>query len=288
MFALTLIKTEAPALTAAHIALVQGALEQCNLRPDNRPPVWMQERKVARGRVLDKPTPAQMGLLRGLLDPHGIDIICEAASMPKLRLACFDLESTCIEQESLDLLGARMGHGAEIAAITERAMNGEISLHDAFSTRIAMLKGVSDADIEAVLGQLSGFPHMLDTIRWLQQNGVRCVLITGAAQVFAEPLAKMYGFDDVACSHFSVTEGLLTGESSILGKQGKADAALRFMQEMDIEPMQALAMGDGANDELMLGAVGRPFGWRPKPVLAQVAPNQLNHADWRGLRFALA
>lgn len=289
MFALTLVKTDTPPLSAAHIALVQGALEQCNIRPGNRPPVWMEGHRAVRGWVLDRPTPEQMGLLRGVLDPHKIDVICEADGMKKLQLACFDLESTCIEQESLDVLAERLGQGKEVEAITARAMNGEINMHDAFIARVAMLKGVGDDDIDAVAAQLTGFEHMHDTIRWLQSNGVRCVLVSSGADVFVKPMALKFGFDGFFCSHLDIEGGLLNGQSSrILSKQGKADTALQLMNEMGIEPAQALAMGDGANDELLLSTVGRPFGWRPKPVLAKVASNQFNHADWRSLRYALA
>lgn len=287
MFALTLIKTAAPTLNAAHIALVQGALERCNIRPHNRPPSWMDGKRAVRGWVLDRPNPEQMAILRGILDPHGIDAVCEAEGMPKLKLACFDMESTCIEQESLDLLGQRLGHGPEVEAITARAMNGEISINEAFHIRIKMLKGAKEEDAKAVLAQMTGFPHMKQTIAWLKSQGVRCALVTGGSQIFAAPIAEQYGFDDVVCSHFTIEDGCLDGECDILTAQGKADAALRFMDEMGIEPGQALAMGDGANDELMLNVVGRPFGWRPKPVLTRAAPNQFNHADWRALRYAL-
>lgn len=291
MFALTLIKTQDPHLSAVHVALVQSELERMNVSVSPRPPEWREDKHSVRGWLMDKPTPEQMAHLRGVMAEHAIDVICEAESMPKLRLACFDLESTCIEQESLDLLGDRVGHRHAIERITARAMNGEITMHEAFVERVAMLKGVGPDDIRAVIHELTGFDHMHDTITWLQGQGVRCVLVSSGVDIFVEPMAKRYGFDDYFCSHIDLDGGHITGTLSghIMTKEDKASTTARLMTEMGIlNPQQALAMGDGGNDLLMMGEVGRPFAWRPKPILSAAVENQFLFSDWRALRTALA
>lgn len=291
MFALTLIKTQEPYLAAVHVALVQSELDRMNISVSPRPPLWRDDKLSVRGWLLDKPTPEQMAHLRDVMAEHAIDVICESETMPKLRLACFDLESTCIEQESLDLLGDRVGHRHAIERVTARAMNGEITMHEAFVERVAMLKGVGPDDIGAVIEELHGFDHMHETVQWLQSQGVHCVLVSSGVDIFVRPMAERFGFDDYFCSHIDLTDGLIAGTLSghIMTKEDKASTTSRLMSDMGIiDPKQALAMGDGGNDILMMGAVGRPFAWRPKPILAAAVENQFRFSDWRALRTALA
>lgn len=291
MFALTLIKTDGNPITPAHIALVQGALSDMSIRADDRPPHWFTGHNAVRGWVLDKPNDTQMTQLRALFDPHKIDVICEAENQPKLKLALFDLESTCIEQESLDELGTLVGQHDHIAAITKRAMDGEITMHEAFVERIALLAGVEQLHIQKVITSLSAFDEMHETIKWLQKNGVICVLVSSGVDIFVKPMAERYGFDEFYCSHIDMNDdgsinGNLTGH--IMTGPDKGKTATMMIEKLGIDKAEAMAMGDGANDIFMMGAVGRPFGWRPKPALSAVTPNQFNHSDWSAIRYALS
>lgn len=289
MFALTLIKTEDEGVTAAHIALIQGLLEQYHIPVHTKPPHWFEGRKAVRGWILTKPTPEHMAAMRAVLDPHKVDVICEAESLPKLKLAVFDLESTCIEQESLDELAKHVGQEEAVAAITARAMNGEITMHDSFILRTQMLKGIGEKDIDQVRQNLTGFPHMHTTIRWLQSQGVRCEIVSSGVHIFVEAMAEKFGFDGYTCSELDLEDGVIAGtHGKIITKEGKAERVRELIAEMDIDPRQVLAMGDGANDAVMMEEVGRPFGWKPKPILSAVTPNQFNHSDWRALLYTLA
>lgn len=289
MFALTLINTSG-GLSPAHIALTQSVLDTHFITTDNKPPHWFDDRNAVRGWLRDKPTPEHMAALRAVLDPHKVDVICEAHSMPKLKLAVFDLESTCIEQESLDELAKHVGQAEAVAAITARAMNGEMTMHEAFVLRVGMLKGIGEDDINHVRQHLTGFPHMHDTIKWMQAQGVKCVIVSSGVHIFVEAMAKKFGFDDYFCSEIDIENGAIAGTISghIMTREGKAQTTARLMDEMGLEPRQVMAMGDGANDASMMGEVARPFGWRPKPILSAVTPNQFNHSDWRAVRYALA
>ena len=237
----------------------------------------------------DAPDAEVMRKIFALAQEARVDAVLQPMEHRVKQLLISDMDSTMIGQECIDELAAEVGLKDKVAAITARAMNGEITMHDAFVERVGLLKGTTAADIEAVKASLTGFPLMPQTIKWLQSQGVRCVVISSGVDIFVRPMAELFGFDAYHCSHLNLTDGTMDGtlRGDIVTKQGKADITATLIEDMGIEPSQALAMGDGANDAIMMSVVGRPFGWRPKPALAEVVPNQFWHSDYRALRYAL-
>jgi phosphoserine phosphatase len=203
------------------------------------------------------------------------------------KLLIADMDSTILTGESLDEMAAFVGLKEPIAAITQRAMNGEISFKEALRERVLMLKGLSVSAIEETLAQMEFSEGAATLIKTLKMNGCYCALVSGGFQQFTQMVQDTLGFDENQANVLLVEDGKLTGlvQEPILDKQAKLDALERLVTQRGLTMEDALAVGDGANDLAMIEAAGLGIAYKAKPSVAAVAPIHILHTDLLSLLY---
>ena len=215
-----------------------------------------------------------------------INRVRDADRRKKMLIA--DLESTIIEQECLDELAAHIGKQDIIADITERAMRGELDFEPALKERVAMLKGLPEASLQALYDTgITLMPGAATLLATLRANDVFCGLVSGGFAFFASRIADRLGFHRYQCNDLNVTEGVLDGTvvEPILGRAAKADILAAWAKEMGVSDADVLATGDGSNDLAMLGIAGMGVAFRAKPAVAETARYAIRHGDLTGLLY---
>ena len=219
----------------------------------------------------------------------GIDLVVQAAAGRRRRLLAADMDSTMITVECIDELADFAGLKAEVAAVTEQAMRGELDFESALDARVALLKGL-DADVidrcrEERVKPMAGARTLVRTMR---ANGAHALLVSGGFTRFAEPVAEAIGFDEVAANTLVLAGGRLAGtvEKPIVGAEGKRTAMLAAAAARGLDRSELIAVGDGANDVPMLEAAGLGIAYRAKPVAAAAADARVDHNDLTALLFA--
>lgn len=219
------------------------------------------------------------------------DIFVRPANAPPPRLFVADMDSTMIGCECIDELADYAGRKAEIAAITARAMRGELDFAEALRARVEALAGLAEAAIDQCLAErVRPNPGAATLVATLKAQGIRTVLVTGGFTRFAQPVAAMLGFDRVVANQLAVANSRLTGEVAgpIVDAATKRAVLLEEAQPLG-GPAVAIAMGDGANDIPMLEAAGLGVAYRAKPVAVAAADAHIAHGDlttllwWLGL-----
>ena len=226
--------------------------------------------------------------LDGELDGLAGDYCIQPAQGRRKRLFVADMDSTIIGCECLDELADFAGLKAEIAAITERAMRGEIEFEGALRERVGKLRGLGlDALQRAYDERVRLNPGAETLVRTMAANGTRCVLVSGGFTFFTNRVAQAAGFHanraNILLEDGAALSGLV-GEP-ILGKQAKLDALKQEAQALDVDLSQTLAVGDGANDLAMIEAAGLGVAYRAKPVVAAQADARVDHADLTALLY---
>ena len=217
-----------------------------------------------------------------------VDVIAQGAANRKKRLLVADMESTIIEQEMLDELGDYVGLKDHIAAITARAMNGEIDFKEAVRERVALLKGLNESVIDEVWQRATLMPGAKALVATMRANGATCVLVSGGFRCFTERVKDWVGFDDDRGNALEVVDGVMTGKvvEPILDKDSKLQALLAYAGERHIPTAETMAVGDGANDLPMLLAAGLGVAYHAKPAVAAEARARVNHGDLTALLYA--
>ena len=226
--------------------------------------------------------------VREALADAPVDINVVANDLRRKKLLVADMDSTLIEQECLDELAAEIGMRAEVSAITERAMRGEIPFEPALRERVALLKGLSTDIVAKVLSSriaiMGGAAILVATMR---ASGAYTVLVSGGFTAFAEPIGRNIGFHEYRANSLLSEADRFTGllAEPILGREAKEEALLEFAARLGLEPAQTLAVGDGANDIGMIRRAGLGVAYRAKPALRAEADATIDHADLAGLLF---
>lgn len=198
------------------------------------------------------------------------------------RLVVFDMDSTLITQEVIDLLAATISDPPDLAArvadITHRAMLGELEFDAAFRERVALLKGLPDTIFESLRPVLDVTPGVKPLIRALKRLGVKTAVLSGGFLPLTSWLAKEIGIDYAHANEVVIEDGRLTGEVKglIVGKERKRDLLLEIAAKEGVGLDQAVAVGDGANDLLMMDAAGLGVAWNAKPRVQMEADARLN------------
>jgi len=212
---------------------------------------------------------------------QGIDVAVEKYSLERRakRLIVFDVDSTLIQGEVIEMLAERAGAGAAVAAITGAAMRGEIDFAESLHQRVATLAGLSIEVLEEVADEVELTPGARTTIRTLRRLGFHCGVVSGGFRQVIEPLAHELMLDFVAANELEIVGGKLTGRlvGPIVDRAGKAKALRDFAQQAGVPMDQTVAVGDGANDIDMLNAAGLGVAFNAKPALREVADASLNH-----------
>jgi phosphoserine phosphatase len=210
----------------------------------------------------------------------GVDVAVERAGLGRRskRLIVFDVDSTLVQGEVIEMLAARAGAEAEVRAITEAAMRGELDFAEALRARVATLAGLPASVLTEVADELVLTPGARTTIRTLKRLGFRCGVVSGGFTRVIAGLAEELALDFVAANELEITDGRLTGRvlGEIVDRPGKAVALARFAREVGVPLSQCVAVGDGANDIDMLTTAGLGIAFNAKPALAEVADTALS------------
>ena len=219
--------------------------------------------------------------LAGVAARQGVDIAVERYSLERRakRLIVFDVDSTLVQGEVIEMLADRVGAGAEVAAITEAAMRGELDFADSLRKRVATLAGLPAQVLDEVAEELQLTPGARTTIRTLRRLGFHCGVVSGGFRRIIEPLAHDLMLDFVAANDLEIVDGVLTGRvlGPIIDRAGKAKALRDFAEQVGVPMEQTVAVGDGANDIDMLTAAGLGVAFNAKPAVREVADASLSH-----------
>ena len=217
-----------------------------------------------------------------------VDLIVQPAAGRRKHLLLADMDSTMIQQECIDELADVAGFGPRVAAITARAMNGELDFEDALRERVALLRDLPVSVIDDVIATritlMPGGPALLATMK---ANGAHAALVSGGFTDFTARIAATLGFDEHRANTLLAENGLLTGQVAhpILGKQAKVQALHDITTRLGLTPQDVLAVGDGANDLGMLALAGTGVALHAKPAVAAQCTVRVNHGDLTALLY---
>jgi len=221
----------------------------------------------------------------------GVDIAYQEDNMFRRnrRLVVFDMDSTLIEAEVIDELAKRAGVGAEVAAITERAMRGEIDFCESFRRRVALLAGLDEVVLEEVAAELrlsEGAEKLVSTLRRI---GLRTAIISGGFGYFGRRLQQRLGIDYVFANELDIADGRVTGRvvGRIVDGARKAELLREIAAREGIALEQVIAVGDGANDLPMLGIAGLGIAFRAKPIVKESARHAISTLGLDGILYLL-
>ncbi|MEU3624193.1 phosphoserine phosphatase SerB [Amycolatopsis coloradensis] len=221
----------------------------------------------------------------------GIDISVERAGLARRakRLVVFDVDSTLIQGEVIEMLGAHAGVEPQVREITEAAMRGELNFGESLERRVALLEGLPETVLDEVAASIELTAGARTTIRTLKRMGFRCGVVSGGFTRIIQSLVDDLGLDFAAANELEVVNGKLTGRvvGEIVDRAGKATALRRFAEEYEISLQQCVAVGDGANDIDMLSVAGMGVAFNAKPALREVADTALSHPYLDAVLFLL-
>ena len=242
------------------------------------------------GDAVDMRADGDLKALRWALDglPE-VDVFVQPEEPRFKRLLVADMDSTIVGQECLDELADFAGLKREIAEITERAMQGKLDFKAALRERVAMLSGLDEEAISRCLAErVVPNPGAATLVRTMRVGGAYCILVTGGFVSLAEPIAKMLGFNAIRANRLLFDGSQLSGsvEDPIVDAQSKHDALVEARDELGLANDNVLAIGDGANDKLMIQEAGLGVAYRAKPALAEVADARLDHHGLDALLWA--
>jgi phosphoserine phosphatase len=212
---------------------------------------------------------------------EGVDIALEDYSLSRRakRLIVFDVDSTLIQGEVIEMLAERAGALAAVAQVTDAAMRGELDFAESLHRRVATLAGLPATVLDEVADQIELTAGARTTIRTLRRLGYYCGIVSGGFRQVIEPLAHDLMMDFVAANELEIVDGVLTGRvvGNVVDRPGKAKALRDFAQQVGVPMEQTVAVGDGANDIDMLAAAGLGVAFNAKPALREVADASLSH-----------
>lgn len=213
--------------------------------------------------------------LAALSSEIGVDIAIERAGLMRRskRLICFDCDSTLITGEVIEMLAAHAGREAEVAAVTERAMRGELDFEESLRERVKTLAGLDASVIEEVAKDIVLTPGARTTIRTLKKLGYKAAVVSGGFIQVLEGLAEDLGLDYVRANNLEIVDGKLTGNvtGKVVDRAAKAEFLREFAADSGLQMHQTIAVGDGANDIDMISAAGLGIAFNAKPALREIA-----------------
>jgi len=224
--------------------------------------------------------------LRALAE--GIDVVVQPTANRRKKLFLADMDSTMIGQECIDELADFAGFKTHVAAITERAMRGEIAFEPALRERVALLKGLPTSTIgEVILNRITLTPGARTLVATMRKNGAYTCMVSGGFTLFTQPIAAMIGFDETHANTLVLDGALLAGQVSepILGRETKCASLIALRTRLGLGKDDTLVAGDGANDMDMIAEAGLGIAYHAKPTVAAAAPARIDHADLSALLF---
>lgn len=242
-------------------------------------PFWLAP-DVACDVPFDGPALASLGMT-------GIDAVFVASEGRRKKLLVADMESTVIENEMLDELADFLGLRDKIAAITARAMNGEIDFAGALTERVGMLKGLTVARLDEAAKRIRYMPGAATLVATMKQHGAYCALVSGGFTYFTKLVAAKLGFDFDTANVLVHDGKALAGavEPPILGKEAKLATLRHLSSSRGLATADAVTIGDGANDVPMLKEAGLGVAFHAKPAVAAQVPARIDHGDLTALLY---
>ena len=223
-----------------------------------------------------------------ILQQKGFDLAIQPTQGRRKAVLLADMDSTMIQQECIDELADVAGVGERVAAITARAMNGELNFHEALTARVALLAGLSESAIGEVLdSRITLAPGGKELVATMRAQGAYTALVSGGFTVFTGPVAAALGFDEHRANELLADQGVLLGTVGlpILGREAKVEALEEITAARGLTPADAIAVGDGANDLGMLKLAGTGVALHAKPVVAAEVDLRINHGDLTALLY---
>ena len=213
---------------------------------------------------------------------RGVDLVVQPSRGRRKKVLLADMDSTMIEQECIDELAAHAGVGAEVEAVTRRAMNGELDFAEALHARVALLEGLPGSVVTTVLAErITDAAGGAELVATMSAHGARCVLVSGGFTPFTEVVAARLGFHEHRANTLEVDDDRFTGRVvlPVLGGRAKVDALREVTASLGLTPQDAVAVGDGANDLGMLQLAGTGVALHAKPSVAEQCDVRVNHGD---------
>ena len=218
----------------------------------------------------------------------GFDLVIQPTEGRRKPVLLADMDSTMIEQECIDELADMAGVGPRVAAITARAMNGELNFHEALIERVSLLAGLNELVIQQVLDErITIAPGGRTLIATMRAQGAYCALVSGGFTAFTAPIAAELGFNEHRANALLADEGVLTGHVGlpILGREAKIEALEEITAQHGLTPADAIVVGDGANDLGMIQLAGTGVALHAKPAVAAQAGVRIDHGDLTALLY---
>ncbi len=217
-----------------------------------------------------------------------VDIAVTSSHDRRKRLLVADMDSTIITVECIDELADLVGAKEEVAAITERAMRGELEFEEALRHRVGLLKGMTKNDLTSVLeDRVSLTPGARTLVQTMKANGATTCLVSGGFTIFTSHVAGQCGFDHNYGNRLMVKDDVLTGEveEPILGQQAKVETLIKHRGQLELLAHETIAVGDGANDIAMLTEAGLGIAFHAKPIVEDHAEVSVGHGDLTALLY---
>jgi phosphoserine phosphatase len=285
LVAILIANESRPAITDAVLAETRAVM-----RTEHQPRILHGEvaaEVLVPGKIGDAPALARR--LRAALAAEPIDVaVLSAGPHRRKRMFLADMDSTMIEQECIDELADTIGLKERVAAITERAMRGEIAFGPALRERVALLRGVPVDVVDTLIAdRITLMPGGRTLVQTMKAHGTHTCLISGGFTLFTGPVAAKIGFDEAHATTLGVRDGHLTGEvvEPVVDKAMKRATLINLRTRFGLDPAETLAVGDGANDLDMLGEAGLGVAFRAKPTVAAAAQVRIEHGDLTALLY---
>ncbi|WP_066810652.1 phosphoserine phosphatase SerB [Sphingomonas asaccharolytica] len=279
MFIATLI---APDLPQGEVTAARDRLDAAGCLPVAQ--VWIEESEA-----IDLQFGLDPDAARAALEGQSYDVVVQPAEDRRKKLIVADMDSTMITVECIDELADYAGIKAQIAAVTEAAMRGELDFGEALDARVALLKGLDESVIARCLAErVKIMPGARELVRTMRGWGASAILVSGGFTRFAEPVAAEIGFTRAIANVLEIADGKLAGTVSkpIVDASTKLATLSEAVLDLDLSRAETLAVGDGANDLAMITQAGLGVAYHAKPVVAAAAGARIDHGDLTALLFA--
>ena len=255
------------------------------------PPVWLSRGEACEiafraAHLAD--ARAMAAKVAALYEREPVDINVVPAANRRKMLLVADMDSTIIQQECIDEIADLAGIKPQIAAITERAMRGELPFEPALRERVALLAGLPESALDRVMAErVTLMPGARILTATMRAHGATCALVSGGFTYFTSRVAVLAGFNENRANVLEIDGGKLAGRvrEPILGRAAKLEALEDLTRRLGLDPAATLAVGDGANDLAMIEAAGLGVAYRAKPVVAAEAQASIRHGDLTALLY---
>lgn len=273
-------------LQKSHIKLVEKTLDFYNLSSIEQP-LWLAPKKAVDIAIDKKAQSALMSHLHSEFENDKIDVFCTPKENRQKKLLLADMDSTIVSSETLDDLAAFAGYGEQVAAVTQRAMEGLIDFKEAVHERVAVLKGLGIDKMQECLEEIQINPGAKDLVFKMKASGARCILVSGGFTFFTSAIAEKVGFDLNHGNTLEIQNDILTGKviEPIQDKYAKLEYLRQYCKDLGITENDVITVGDGANDIPMLKTAGLGVGYHPKEAVKREIDNIIVHGDLSALLY---